>query len=348
MRHRIAWTLTATLAVSVVGRASGQGAQSPSPRKQITAGPTTARPQAGTPTPTNTPTRQPAPADPEAIRARQAADLKAKAAMVPILAEWEKQSRKVVNLSVPFERVDKSAAWGDEYFSGRAVLKAPNLACLEFKKCKLDPEGKPLTKPNANGDPAWVLEPEPTERVVCTGKEVLQYDYAKKAVYVFPLDKEARMKALQEGPLPFLFNMKADEATRRYGMRLLQEDDREYLIAIVPNDPSDRSNFERAFLWLSKANFLPNRLRLYPVQSGKDQLKEAQEFTFHNIDTTRPIESALFNPPMNMPGWKTIVNPPDGGKAADARVNAAGPAAQPAAVIRRQATQPALPKAGLR
>ena len=335
MRNRIAWTLTACVAASVVATASGQGQgvpQQPAAGKRLVIPPAPAKGQA--------PAAKAAAAapTPEEIRARQAADQKAKLAMIPILAEWEKQSKKVTTLSVGFHRVDKSAAWGDEFSDGKAVLKAPNLACIEWQKAKLDGQGKPMMKPNAKGEPAWVLEPEPTERVVCNGKEVLQYAFAQRTLFVFPMEKDTRAKALQEGPLPFLFNMKAEEATRRYGMRLLQEDEREYLIAIVPNDPADRGNFERAFLWLKKSNYLPNKLRLYPVQGGQGQAAESQEFTFFNIDTVRPVADTFFNPPLKMAGWETKVNPTSG----------PDPAVRPAqgpAVGKRQAAQPA-PKAG--
>jgi len=340
MRISIAWTMTAAVAASVVATASGQGMRQPGPKRQAGAPATApAAPPKGA---------SAAKLDPEAIKARQLADQKAREAMVPILAEWEKQSKKVTTLSVGFQRVDKSAAWGDDYFVGRAVLKAPNMACLEFQKCKLDDKGKPLTKPNAKGEPAWVLEPEPAERIVCNSKEVLQYAFAEKVLFVFPLEKEARMRALQEGPLPFLFNMKAAEAARRYGMRLLQEDEREYLIAVVPNDPDDRGNFERAFVWLGKKDFLPTKLRLYPVQGGQGSAKESQEFTFYNIDKTRPIEDAFFNPPTKMKDWQTKVNPNEGAirKKVNAKMNdiVAPPQDVPLSP-RRQAAQPA-PKAG--
>ena len=32
-------------------------------------------------------------------------------------------------------------------------------------------------------------------------------------IYIFPLDKDQRKRALEEGPLPFLFNMRAADAT---------------------------------------------------------------------------------------------------------------------------------------
>src|SRR5437588_480929 len=83
----------------------------------------------------------------------------------------------------------------------------PDPACLEFRKYKVDNDGK-LLQP-------LQLESEPNERIVCTGKDVLQYQWDVKEIYVFPLEKEVRQKALQQGPLPFLFNMRAADARKR-------------------------------------------------------------------------------------------------------------------------------------
>ncbi len=138
-----------------------------------------------------------------------------------LLEAWEKQSKKIISLDVAFLRVDKSPAWGEQYFQGRAMLQSPDLACLEFRKYKVGADGKPLVVAGKNGQKVEQLESEPFERIVCTGKEVLQYTWDERKIFVFPLDKQVRQKALQQGPLPFLFNMKAVDAKKRYSMSLI-------------------------------------------------------------------------------------------------------------------------------
>ena len=137
-----------------------------------------------------------------------------------LLDAWEARSQKVTSIDVGFERTDKlGKAWGDVYYQGRAMLKSPDLACLEFRKYKVDNDGKPIYKLDKNGKPLRPAEPElevePDERIVCTGREVLQYKWDEKVIYVWPLEKEVRQKALQQGPLPFLFNMRAADAKQR-------------------------------------------------------------------------------------------------------------------------------------
>ena len=57
-----------------------------------------------------------------------------------------------------------------------------------------------------------------TETIVCGQNDVWQYLYEGKQIFIFPLAKGERQRALDEGPLPFLFNMKAKEAEERYEM----------------------------------------------------------------------------------------------------------------------------------
>ena len=63
----------------------------------------------------------------------------------------------------------------------------------------------------------------PYERIICTGKEVWQYRSDTQQIFIFPLGKDEQKKAIEEGPLPFLFNMQADDARQRYQMTLISE-----------------------------------------------------------------------------------------------------------------------------
>ena len=68
--------------------------------------------------------------------------------------------------------------------------------------------------------------------------------------------------ALEEGPLPFLFNMRAAEAERRYKMALKGEDGKQYLIMIKPSFQEDQNTFRTALLYLDKELLLPTQIYL--------------------------------------------------------------------------------------
>ena len=338
MRRFIAWTLTLAAGVSSVSISLAQ-----TPRTAPSA-----RPAASTPVVKGTLAPQPRPAptlDPAAQQAKAATDARARNDMNHLLDEWEKQSAKVKSLQVVFERTDKSVKWDDKVSQGTAILKSPDLACLEFKRAILDSDGKPRLKLNANGQKAIDVEKEPYQRIVCTGKEVLQYEWDEKVLYIYPLDKEARQKALQQGPLPFLFNMKAAEARQRYSMTLVPDArfPKEYCIKVVPNEEIDKKDFKMAVVWLDKEQFQPSRLVLYPVGD-----KDLQEFRFTLIAPNKPIADAYFA--VVIPDkWKVERNDnPDGPNPKVRPTQAAAPAGRPVqSAPNRVAGQPA-PKGSTR
>ena len=320
MRRLIAWTLILAVSAWAARTASAQGTQAAPKRPAAPAQQT-----------------QGARVDPNAAKARLDADLKARDEMNKLLDAWEKQSKKIISLDVAFLRIDKSQAWGDQYYKGRAMLQSPNLACLQFTKVKLDANGKPIITSGKDGKPTEQTESEPFERIVCTGNEVLQYTWDDRKIFVFPLDKQVRQKALQQGPLPFLFNMKAVDAKQRYSMTLLNQNEKEYLIGIVPNEQIDKDSFSKALLWLSKDTFLPNHLWLFPVGAKQE---ERQEFRFIGPNNTIKPNTAMdknFFTFSKIDGWKVVENPGAGGQAPPAKQ---GPGAGPA--IRRPAPQPAM------
>ena len=336
MRCLIAGTMTLAVAVTTVSIAAGQTAKT-QPMQRPAASPGAAV-KAGTPTAATkgAPAPAAAPLTPEQQKAKAAEEARKRQEMDQLLVEWEKQSKKVTSLMVVFDRIDRSVKWNDQVYQGQAILKSPDLACLEFKKAIPDANGKPKYKTDATGTKVMEVEKEPFQRIVCTGKEVLQYEWDEKAVYIYPLDKEARQKALQQGPLPFLFNMKAADARARYGMTLLAQPQRpdDYLIAIVPREEIDRDSFNRAFVYLNKKSFLPSMVILYPVGD-----KDKQEFNFTLIQPNKPIDDAYFHPPTNIPDWKIVRNDPQAAAANPAQ--AAPPQGRPTqAVTKRPASQP--------
>lgn len=254
-------------AATMVPAATGQG---PQPRRQAPARASGAAPATA---PMDAKTSAPDPA-----------------AMDRLLGLWARQNGKLSSLTVGFVRVDKSVAFGQlDEFVGNAYLQTPNLACLHFKK---------VDRANPKAPKA-----DDHERIVCTGQEVRQYDFKTKQIFVFPLDKNERKKAIQEGPLPFLFNMKADEAKLRYTMTLLNQDQTAYLIGIVPRLEQDRSVFSKAFLQLNKTTFLPDHLLLVDT-NGKD----TQDYKFTSVSPDKPINPVFFQA-LNIKGWQVVVNP---------------------------------------
>lgn len=173
--------------------------------------------------------------------------------MDAVLEAWAKRTQATQTFYAKFTRSDVVQAWKDRTdFDGVAVLKSPNLAYLDFKK--LGPDGKPT----------------PHERIVVTTDHVYQFDSTKKQVHIYQMSQDAQQRALDEGPLPFLFNMQPDRARERYAMTLRQENEKHYLIAVEPRQEADRQAFGKAYIWLNKQKFLPDQIVLVDPNNGKD------------------------------------------------------------------------------
>jgi TIGR03009 family protein len=249
--------------------------------------------------------------------------------MQQLLALWEGQSAKLQTLELDMYRVDTDPTWGDEeHYLGHAAFKSPQLAFLDFRKVKMQEKPDPKDKRKKVFVPVKIgdkLQSVSYETIVCTGEEVWQYRYDERKIYTFPLDKEERKRALEEGPLPFLFNMRAAEANRRYNMKLQAEDETRYLVRIEPLLKEDQATFSTAWVYLDKEYLLPKRIFLL----GPDG-RSSKNFALSHIKANEPVDPVKFQG-VNPKNWFKIVRNPGG----------PDPAAKPRALRKQQQGQSA-------
>jgi TIGR03009 family protein len=260
--------------------------------------------------------------DPPAARVQQRAPVAAKAAprapidpavMKQLLKDWEKQSAKLKTLQVSIYRIDKDTAWEDEiHYEGRAAFQSPQLAFLDFHKIKLQKNGKKFEAVLKNGKRILI----PWETLVMTGEEVWDYKYDTQQVFIYPLPKDQQKRALEGGPLPFLFNMKAEEAERRYKMTLLAQNDKQHLVRVEPLLEQDKEDFSQAFVWLEATYLLPQHIRL--ISPDK---KSSRDYRLSNIKPNFAVEPTLFQGVNPGKPWKVVRVDPDKPKAAPSLSN---------------------------
>ena len=238
--------------------------------------------------------------------------------MKQLLQEWEKKSSLLKTLDVAIKRRDKSAAWGNEEYEGRAILKSPDLAWLDFQKVEIDEKTKEKK-----------LTPE--QRIICTGTEVWQYKSDTKQIFVFPLEKEDQKRALEEGPLPFLFNMKAAEAQARYWMALTNETKEYYVVTVVPRLKIDQEAFSKAYLKLNKEYF-PERIVLVSPDG-----KSTKDFTLTDVkrnQSWKGMDDNFKGVPLGKP-WTVVRDPGGQGTGTGALRQSLGAEPKPVAIPRR-------------
>lgn len=215
----------------------------------------------------------------------------AKRKLDELLRLWEQQSKQIETLDARFIEEEIFTEFGTKTrFRGRAILKKPNLVFLDFQK--QDKETKKLL---------------PYRQIRCTGKEVLLYENDKAQIIVYPLPADEQKRALEEGPLPFLFDMNAAKAKERYYMTLVSEDLTRYYISIQPRLDIDREEFIRADVVLDKEHFMPEAIRLTAANQ-----KDTKTFWFkgegRGVVTNRPVNEQNFEF-RRLKGWKVVVNP---------------------------------------
>jgi TIGR03009 family protein len=232
-----------------------------------------------------------------------------------LLRQWEENSASLSTLDVEMTRNDKSPAWDeDEHYKGRAMFKSPNRARLKFEK------EKEVVNPKTGAKEKKFVD---HELIICTGTEVWQYRPENLQIFVYPLEKDMQQRALEEGPLPFLFNFKAAEAKRRYEMALAAENENYYLIRIIPRLEIDKEAFMKALVWLDRKQYLlPKRISLYAIDG-----KSTKDFTIEKQTPNKELPDANFVGGA-LRGWKLVRNP--GGEVAPApkatRANPPAPA----------------------
>jgi TIGR03009 family protein len=258
--------------------------------------------------------------------------------MGQLLQLWAGQSAKLTALELDIYRIDEQKAWGDvEHYLGRAAFKAPQLAFLDFRKVKMQEKADPKDKQKKVIAPAKKnnkIDSSPYETIVCTGDEVWHYRYDVKQIYIFPLDKNQRKRAIEEGPLPFLFNMNVADAQRRYQMELVGEDQKKgYMVRVVPKLKEDQESFSVAWVQLDKAFLLPTRVYLLAPDK-----KSSKDFQLSKIKANQPVDGQFFVGVNPGKGWKVERNP---GGQAPAPADANGPRRKPNGQPPQRAAAPA-------
>lgn len=204
-----------------------------------------------------------------------------------ILMEWEARSSKIQTLQAEF-----SHYYYDEVFGQRDPNTGRVKAQLGRGELVFESPDKGVFRVY-DGEKRGLLDliEKDRERWVCTGTEVYQYDNRLKQVTITPLPPEMRGTAISQGPLPFIFGMKAQQAKQRYRMLLRplkEQRPQDVLIEVHPLRSQDLENFSRAFVILDTKSYLPRAIqvdepRAASAQGAKsDQPVSRSVYVFHD------------------------------------------------------------------
>jgi TIGR03009 family protein len=203
------------------------------------------------------------------------------------LGKWEQEMRKVQALSALLTRIDKDKTWKTttkysgfaQYMKSGSGTTAMNLALLELKE-----ENKT----------------DLAEKIVCTGTYLYAFAVRQKEIRAYELPKPKPGQVADDNFLSFLFGMRAQDALKKYNIKLSKEDKWYIYLDITPRFPADRSDFRRARLVLNKDSFLPRQL-WFEQPNGNESTWDVPR-----LDTKAAIDRRNFDAPKPPAGWKLV------------------------------------------
>ena len=220
-----------------------------------------------------------------------AQDAKVVADLNQILAAWEGHSQKTKTLETDFEHwhyAIKDAPKGVHATKGNGILKYSNPDKGVFQVEELlyyqgpGPAGagpryafgvNPKTGKEIRLGPHWV----------CNGRELIEYDYKEEKCKIMMLPANMQGNAIVNSPLPFVFNLKADDLNRRYWLQLVPSKvPGTYLINAFPKTQQDRSQYKLVQVMLDQQLNI-HTLVLYPPHFNDKTSPDYDVYQFKNV-----------------------------------------------------------------
>jgi len=221
-------------------------------------------PQNGAPAKPAAPVQRPAIQDANVLPAgwQELAPCPVTPELLTVLQDWERESGKIETLAGVHERFVYNTVFEVERRStGEFFYENPDKGRINIKGAQPPNPAINPQKIGASGQP-FKVEADRDEIWICTGQEIVSANPLDKTFEAFPLPPQMRGKNIINGPLPFLFGMQADEARRRFHLKLAKNTDDQAWIMAIPRTQNDSNNFSRATIILDKSRYLPFAVQL--------------------------------------------------------------------------------------
>jgi TIGR03009 family protein len=231
-----------------------------------------------------------------------------------LLLNWEQQSKSMKTLECSFTRwhYDMFAAPQGQ-FASRAdgVIKyaAPDKGLFRVDRLVF------FSGYDANQQP--ILQPQPGqfgEHWVCNGEQLIEFDRGRKECRIQTLPPDMRGQKIFNSPLPFVFNLDAQQIQQRYWVRQVQAPaEGMLLIEAWPKRQEDRAQYKLVQIALDAETFLPRALLMYAPNFHAKNAPKWDHYEFQ--DSKRNAIGAGFQRflgnfiPEKPPGdWKILQN----------------------------------------
>lgn len=218
----------------------------------------------------------------------------------PHLAGWEKKMGGLTNFRADIHLTKKEAVFNKpREYEGSVLCMKPNLARL-----RLDALPKP-----APGKPAADFE-----AYICDGKAVYEYNGLKQEVTEFTIAPNVGPGGGDNLMLDFLSGIKADDAKRRFDIKLFNEDDNYVYLDIKPRLQKDQQEFLHVRFALygprTQVAYLPAQVWMQKPSGDTELWKFSNPQT--NVAGIDPKQVFVYVPVQGWPLKKFQPPPPPG------------------------------------
>lgn len=204
-----------------------------------------------------------------------------------LLLRWEQEMTKVQTIVAHCTRTSVDKTFGvAEVYDGTAKYMKPNLAMLEMQRREKE-------APKKSKAPVF-------EKYICTGTFLYEYVPQDKVIRVHELPPPKPGQVADDNFLSFLFGMRAEEAKRRYDLKLVKADEWYFYIEILPRFAADKADFQKARLVLTSKTFLPREL--WFEQPNGNEVK----WDMPQVESGAALRRTDFTSPATPPGWNLV------------------------------------------
>lgn len=197
--------------------------------------------------------------------------------MLNLLQDWEAKTAGIDTLQGVFRRYEYDSVFMTEKRAvGRYWFGSPDKARMDFQP---DPE---ILKAQQNqpgekmqhefGGKTYVVQAAEQKSWICNGKEILEITHESKQYSKMEIPARYQGQRITDGPMPFLFGMKADSVSQRYKLAFGEKHNPASQVHIVayPIVPGLQREFQRAEILLDPNTFLPQAVKLWDPSGNKE------------------------------------------------------------------------------
>ena len=180
-----------------------------------------------------------------------------------LLEQWEQHSQATETLECQFQR------WHYDMFAAKPGIHASKstgtikYAAPDMGLFRVD--SKVFYNGMKNGKPKYAPQDgQYGEYWVCNGRELIEFDRSKEECRIQELPPNMRGEKIFNSPLPFVFNLDAEQIQERYWVRQVAAPKPNLvLIEAWPKRQEDRAQYRLVQIALQKETFLPQALLMY-------------------------------------------------------------------------------------